>query len=373
MYKKIHFYLIFLFSLFFAHFANASGFNCCDKEEMQSELVHLSLSPSITKNAELLSDIELEYGQEFVIQLKKDHPILEKKTKGKIDSKTLKWIENTGFSDKSSPGMRFVFSPFNTTKNEFGAHVLMETLLPEIYPIFRAMPLFYSENQLEALKEVFKKNNYRVIFHFLKKSFQLSEDKALEVSKELYSTLFDKTNYIFVKDIEKINNHNLIIAGYIVSDNNIISDNNIHLNYNDVVLILKKIEIPNNVNIVLKHSYAGSGSFPLKTDKSTSELKKLFENGSFESILGDSKDSYAYKFSKETYSMLSQFNGNIIAYNGDISFNYGKGYFRDPKNKINLILGETLPVSIKNKTGNLISFDKSGMRVSYSRSHFLRN
>lgn len=363
---------MFISPLFFGHSVNACGLHCCDLNE-SSQLVYLSLSPTINDNESLLSGIKFEYSQEFVEAIVKKHPFLRKKPKNKLDKKTLSWIEKMGFSETFSPGVRYVFSPFITESNNFGSNVLINTLFPEIYPVFRSRPVFFNEEQLYAVEKEFIKEDYRKIIHHLKESFDLSQENALLVSKKLHKKIFIEKNYIVGDDIKKIGEHRLIIAGYSKPGSDVIFDNRTELHFSNVVQILMDIGIPGNVDIDLKHSYAGFGQVEMDTGKSTAQLKELFIKGEIAQVLGDRVDSYAYKFSKEIYDKYPQFSGSVTAYNGKVIFDYEKGFSRNSLKPQEVIIGEINAVAVINIQNKLVNFDKSGMTVLYNKDDFIHN
>lgn len=348
------------------------GLFSCKPECVESDLLALGLPPIITENEELLSRLELEHGSQLVSKLIEKHPLLAKKSREKIDVSTLKWVKNEGFSKTFSPGVKYIFSPFLSAENNFGSNALIDTFLPETYPFLRSRLGFFNEEQLNAAKQEFKKENFRTPVHFLGRSFDITGEKALKIAKKIYSTVFKEGNYILADNLSNISGHYIMIVGYGLPGADFVSDNRVSVTYKDVINILKENKIPNDVNVELKHDYAGFGKVDTNTKKTENQLTKMFVKRSLEIIQGSKEDSYAYKFAKGIYSAWPQFTGDIIAYNGLILPEKG-GYMRDPENLSTVTFEQIGSVGLLDINNTTVAFDKIEMTVEYKKENFAIN
>lgn len=377
MYKKHYLNIIFIFSLLFGHSAYAANGSCglysCKPECIESKLLDLGLNTKIKNNADLLDDIKSEYGQILVDQLTKEHPFLLKIPDGKIDKKTLTWVKKIGFSNKFSPGQRYLLIPFNEEINSYGVESFLDAILPEAYPILKGIPIFLSKEQLNIMEQAFISNNYQDVISHLTTIENVKIGSKLKIAKGIYKKIFTEKNYIIGNEIKKLSGHRIRIIGHglpgteYITANMYVDAHEVH--YSDVVNILKTIGLPGDVNITLLSCFSGNGESSVNTNKTENELISLFINDNLDTVIGNKTNSYAYKFSKEIYNTWPQFNGHVTGYIGDYVNNRVLAYTKDSSNVITTQLMYSVGLFDINKKP--IDFDRSEMMIKYTKRDFI--
>lgn len=346
----------------------------CDKSTIEKELVFLGLAPTSKNNGELIKDIKHKYNDAFLGALTEQNMNIKQNEHGLFSVKELDFVADIGFKETFSPGVAYFLSPFNTPDNQYGADLLLETLLPYIYPRFRARLIVLHEMQLNALKKRFTSDVFVAHMNFFLEELGVEEDELKKVSATLFNTLFDEENYISANQKNRLKNlsgHHVNIIGYSLPGNDELFYNGVKIHYKIVVETLITMKIPVDVIIDLQHDYAGVGEGEKETKESKNKLKLRFLNKDINSIWGDEKTSYAYKFSAELYRQWPEFIGSIKAYTGEIVSDYSKGFIRDPNNDKNLILINPInAVGVLDHQENLVLFDKFEMTVEYKKNDF---
>lgn len=343
----------------------ACGLFRCKSEHLFTALSSFGLPPEITKNDELIDGIRIEYGQGLIEELIKEHPSLGRNTGGKIDHKTLKWVQKIGFDNKHSSGVKYIFSPFITKDGNYGADIFIKTMIPQVYPKLMSVPGFFNKEQLLAIETRFAENDFELPKSSLQSYFLINEVKALKIAKKLYKEIFKEKKYISEEELKNIENHNITIVGHGFSGKDYISSDGVQLSLSEVVKIIKNSGIPGRVNIELKHNYAGLGSVEDKIDKTIDELKDMLIQGKINEVVLNKENSYAYKFAKEIFSQWPQFSGNITAYNGFVVPNQVLAYMINPKDQGSLITNVMYSVGLVAKDRKKVHFNKSELRVKY--------
>lgn len=373
MWLKICFFALFGFLHNAYAMDGVCGMNPCNKEFIKSSLIDLGLNSTIVNNGSLLANIQLEYSEFFVDELVNKHPSL-KNPAGIIDTKTLKWIKEIGFSNKYSVGINYIVSPFITSANDYGANVFLRSWISELYPTIRTVPVFLSNEQLMAIRDLYYENDFELPILKLKKYFKLDKGTATALAKKVYYETFINEKYIIGNDIKKIGKHKVSIAGHGVNNPNgsdVISDTDIVVRFDEVVNILKKSGIPHDVDLeLLVCSGALMKSIPGKTKE---ELKNIFINRTIDEYTGDYKKSFGYKFSNYLYFNWAEFTGLVFAYKGSYILNMGPTYYRDPHDEKKLLSKYINSVSWKDINGDRIRFDRAELRAEYKRSDFIGN
>lgn len=368
---------IFILVFYFMNSTQAIGSpsdSSCNIELTKKHLVYLGLKPTLKNNMELIQAIEKEYGEAFSGKVGEKDPNLKHNQDGLFSVSTLKLINEVGFKKTFSPGVRFIFSPFNTATNDYGAFLLLETLLPRIYPVFIARVVFSSEMQLKALKEEFKDDISKdIINNFLTKN-GVEKNQLDTISNRLFNQLFENGNYILASqtdEMKKISGHRVLIIGYSNPGNDEIFYNGVKLHYKDVVEEIIKLKMPPNITFDLLHNYAGVGEGNKETGENTTQLKLRFIHNKIKEIWGDESTSYSYKFSAELYTNWPDFFGNVIAYTGEIVSSYKKGYIRDPNDKNKLLFMSPInSIALQSNEESKIRFDLHEMKVVYNKNNF---
>ena len=352
--------------LFFSYSIYASN-----SKIVSSKLAELRLTPTISHNANLLANIEIEYGKKFRDILVKEHPYLIGNPAGKIDLKTLEWVAYTGFSKLFSPAAIFSFSPFLSV--DHGANVFLNDLLFRGYPLMLSRPAFLSKEQLEATRSTFYDNGkYGIVLPiFMTQYPQMHEMSALEVVEGIYHRVFIDKYYIIGSGLSGINGANVSILGHGASGGESLQCSTLLVNYAEIIQIIKSSGIPGDVNIRLQSCHTGNGTSNLiNTGKTKEELKELFIKRKIKTLMGDEKKSYGYKFAKEIYNVWPEFTGKVKGYYG---FSYSKifyGYTRDPSNPNKLLFKELNPVSLLDLNNEYVKFDSAEMAYEYKRQDF---
>ena len=367
---------ILLFVSFFLSLSKgiASPDNSCNTAEIKKELVYLGLNPTIENNKELLKDIESKYPEDFVRKVEEEIQHIKHDSDGSFDIKTLEYIERIGFSGLYSPGVSYFMSPFKTSLNDYGAELFIKTLLPYVYPVFKARMIILNQEQLEAFKKKYNDDNFRCDLEDYLKSAGVKSSKVEVVLTQLYNQLFDNENYILHNDEEKlkyINNHHVMIIGFNNPGEDNIFFNGAELEYKDIVTLLEETALPPYVIYNLKHDYAGVGKGDKEISKDIKHIQAAFLNKKISELWGDKTESYAYKFSKHLYEK-SRFKGEVISYIGEMVFDYNQnGHIRDPKNTNALVRYKPIN-SVLVRTGNEIElyFDYSEMMIKYKKDDF---
>lgn len=380
MYKKLHLTLIFFFLILLANPSYAIGGMCglgnSDNKCLKSKLIDLSLSPKIVNNADLLSGIKSQYNQRFVDKLTKKHPFLLKKPNANIDHKTLEWVEKIGFSKIDSPGVSYTLLPFIDDTTNYGQESFVISVIHDSYPIFKSRPYFFDFYQREAMKEIFSKNDFAEAVYILVKEYDLTEKAAYKFSKEIYKKIFKEKRYLLGVDIRKIGGHRLNIVGHGLPGKDYITDHLYidadKLYYSEVVSILKKLHLPKDIDINLLSCFSGVGTPDIIIEKTTDELIDIFIDREVDTVIGDKENSYAYKFSKEIYETMPEFEGSIVGYKGEYLISPSETYTRsliDP----NQITFEKMHAIILFDINNLpVEFDRMEMKVKYKKSDFIK-
>ena len=367
---------ILLFISFFLSLSKsiASPDNSCNTAEIKKELVYLGLNPTSENNKELLKDIESKYPENFVRKIEEEIKHIKHDSDGSFNIKTLEYIEKIGFSGLYSPGVSYFISPFKTSLNNYGAELFIKTLLPYVYPVFKARMIILNQEQLEAFKRKYNDDNFRCDLEDYLKSAGVKSSDVEVVLNKLYNQLFDDKNYIFHNDMEKlkhINNHHVMMIGFNSPGEGNIFYNGAKLEYKDVVTLLEKTALPPYVIYNLKHDYAGVGKGDKEISKNINQIKTAFLNKKISDLWGDKTESYTYKFSEYLYAN-SRFKGDVIAYTGEIVFDYNQnGHIRDPKNTNTLVRYKPIN-SVLVRTGDEIElyFDYSEMMIKYKKDDF---
>lgn len=265
-------------------------------------------------------------------------------------------------------------SPFKTSLNNYGAELFIKTLLPYVYPVFKARMIILNQEQLEAFKKKYNDDNFRCDLEDYLKSAGVKSSEVEVVLNKLYNQLFDNENYILHNNMEKlkhINNHHVMMIGFNNPGEGNIFYNGAKLEYNDVVKLLEETALPPHVIFNLKHDYAGVGKGDKEISKNINQIKTAFLNKKISDLWGDKTESYAHKFSEYLYAN-SRFKGDVISYTGEIVFDYNQnGYIRDPKNPNTLVRYKPLN-SVLVRTGDEIelNFDYSEMMIKYKKDDF---
>lgn len=214
----------------------------------------------IQHNANLLANIEEQYGRKFVDILIQKHPHLIQNPTGIIGWKTLDWVEEVGFSELFSPGATFAFVPFLT--GDLGVSVFLKNLLFRSYPIFISRPVFLSDEQLEATRSAFYDNgNYKEALKIFMRQYEnLNEMTSLGIVKNTYKKVFLDKNYIVSDDISKIQATNISILGHGAAGSDSLGCSNLLIPYSEVVQIIKSSGVPHDVNIRLQTCHTGNGN-----------------------------------------------------------------------------------------------------------------
>ena len=367
--KKI---LLFFFILFSAY-VKAIGWQCGANEKILIEeyLTSLKLSPLITNNGGLIANIQMTYGLNITDFLLENHPAL-KSPDLSIDLKTLQWIYKIGYHKKHAPGIKYIFSPFTMKENNYGVELLLRFIIADSYPMRTIIPGFFNTEQLSAIKEYFKNNNFEHSKKMFMHNYNMKSEIALHEAKNLYEKIFNEERYIIEKDLKDVNQHIISLIGHGNAGSEVITQGHIGITFKHVVETLKNSGLPEHVNIELASCYGGCGLMGADqiTKYSKAELIQKFINKDFKSIIGDKKESYAYKFSNELYSTWPEFTGSIRAYKCALAITPTITYIRNPSDNENVLIKNTFGCGFKDNTGKYIHFDKSEMQVIYTKSDF---
>lgn len=315
----------------------------CDSLSISNALSSLHLNPSITKNGDFFAAILNEYASTVSDDLLKNHPVLMKKPNGLIDMKTIEWfILSYSKSDitDNTKATKFFLSPFMTIDNQFGADSMIRTAVGESFPHLMYVPAFLSIEQLNAMKNSYKQNNYQTPTNYFVLFYKLERNVAQKMAEVLFE---------------------------------FISDSNVKLHYSEVVDTIIKSSIPSHIQLELPHCFGTCGESlgeGEKLDKTEDEILEIFKNGKMDQFFGPIENSYSYKFASMIYASWSGYDNNIISYYGSVGFLESAAWVRDINNPKNLIKYTVPFVSWLDKNGKSVNLDKNEFRYIHKRSHF---
>lgn len=374
MYKKNISSISLLCSVLFASPSYSGGGDNCNPVFISEELVRLGLSPAIRTNGELISDVKNQLGSVFSEFLIKKNTFLKEVPLNKIDLKTLKWVDEVGLSNKYSPGMQYVFSPFYNQADQIkSAEFMASRIIPFLSPKILARPILMNRKHFNSVKFAFYDNGtYKTAVKFLIWHLKISEKKAKTIGEELYDKMFNEHDfYINQYQLNEMSGHTVNILGHCSPGSNTISDGTNELNYIEVVDILKESGIPSDVNLNLTHCNAGNGNKDQNTGLTRDALIDLFIKRKMKSIIGPAENSYAYLFSKDLFENWPEFSGTISAPYASSSLYYtSSGIMRNPENPGHAKTHKLYAVIFKDLNGTDVGFDRSELQVIYKKENF---
>lgn len=365
MYKK-YIYIIPFVCMLFPYSVTA-----CNSEAVSLKLGELGLSPTTQYYGNLLANIEIEYGKKFADELSRKHRYLIENPTGKIDMKTLEWVEYIGFSTLHSPGVSFSFAPF--LDGDYGASLFLKDMLFRSYPVFYSRPAFLSNEQLNAVRNIFYDDgNYKAALSmFMRQYASISEANALDIVKNIYEQIIINKNYIIGDNMSKIKGATIRILGHGLPGYPAVSCSNVWVNYFEIIHIIKNSGVPGDVNIRLETCHAGNGNKDKEGIKKTAEeLMDLFIKRKIPTLMGDVRESYGYKFSKEIYKAWPEFKGSVKGYYGMSYTKTFDGFMRDPSNPNKLVVKKMSAIGFNDVNKGKILFDRAEMIFEYNRKDF---
>lgn len=359
------------FSVFFIQKASACGLNSNQAAMLSSSLENLKLNPNIRTNKELMTSIATEYGSALSTDLTNKHPHLKNDT-SVIDLKTIKWIENKYFIHKFGLGMKYLILPFLLESIDYSSEGYINTLSANLHLSKSTVPIFLSEDQFDSVKMKMKSDNYQVTVKHLKRHFNLTELEALNSAKSIYKHIFKYQNYLVPEQLSLLRESSRVkIVAHGSPGNESIGEENYSMSYKELIMIIRSRNLPSHVDIELSSCYSGCGHINMVTRYSESEIIDLFLKGKISNISGNIKQSFAYKFSREIYSMWPSFSGEIISFYGTVMDSPGKAYIRDPHDRNKAIQANVFFSSVMSRDQQWVNIDKTEMIKRFTKADFI--
>ncbi len=375
--KMRYFFILILFissNLSVAVAGNNHNENC-DPLVIKRALEALRFSSTSTTNGNFIAEVLNFYDSDVYHDLIEKNKFLMKNPNQKIDLNTIKWFLDSYLKMPPFSIKQYFIVPFTSEESEYGIEMMMTTLIGYSFPLLTIEPVLLSPLQLEGTKKKYKENNDRIPINLLIEFYEVSYNTALKMAQAFYIKIFEQNNYILTSSLRNLKSKKLYISahgapGYDgIFVKNTTSDKVVTISSMELVQDLKNREIPSSMDIELDSCYAASGNIPVPTNKTKDELKKLFIDKKIEDITGNKVDSFAYKFSKNLFNHIPQYNGKINAYYGYVStYVQDDVLARDKVFTSELVKIRALGAGFKDKDENSIEFDKGELKVEFSRS-----
>lgn len=338
----------------------------CGGTKLENALLLLKIDPSAKDNGHLLAELMVQYGETLVSRMIEKHPAL-KNPKGRIDSKTISWITEAFFGNPTTSNSRYFIVPVLDPSGNYGANMIIGTLVGQSFPTLTSRPAFLSSDQFHAVKAAYENNDYEIPAHYLKTQHGLSSKVAKDMARQFHGQIFNSATSHTTLDTVDTSTHRLVIYGHGKPGSDTVTAGNATTTYQDIVDHLLANKIADNAEIEIGSCFAACGNISEKLSASPEQLKQAFLAGTIDQYLGNPADSFAHKLAKELYSRNLDFNGKIIAYKGAVTMHPRQVFIRDPHNPQQLIEVRGFGVALQANNGTLIHFTKEDMRIILGR------
>lgn len=344
---------------------------CTGGKPLKNALIALKLSPTIKYNGDLLAEVQMQYGKDLVESMIDYHPNLRRPDKA-IDIKTIHWVLERFFLTQENQARRVYFSPFSKM-NDKSIQEMVASIISESFPKITSIPVFFDEYKFKTIRTMFNKDNFNVSTGYIMSIYGTDRATSLLMAKAIYNQIFEKGKYVIGIENIKKNTRIISIIGHGHPGNPYINQNKLILHFSDVASLLKEADIPKDITISIDICNGSCGDLPrnFSTSLSREELIQAFLEGKIKNHIGENRKSFGFMFSKVLFSIIPDFRGNIITYNGSLSFMPLSVLSIDKDNPTITKQKITFGVSLLTKDYKETWFDRSFMQYVYTRSMFI--
>ncbi len=344
----------------------------CGGSKLKNALSALRINPSIKKNGQFLEEVSRRFGTDLRDAIVAAHPAMAKADKS-IDIKTVKWMLNEFFSADKKEVRRVFMSPFRTEKNNYGAELVANLMVSESWPDFISIPLFTSKDQLEAVRLFISDNNFKEATYLFVDHFGTDKATGKLMAKTLYEKVFEQKNYRLGFDKVGANENMITFIGHGLPGDTYLELDDVNLHFSEIIFDMLDSGLPRKANIEIAACYGACG--PLgrfnQVDLTSNQLKQAFLDKTIQDHIGKKDQSFGYLFSKTLHKLYPEFDGRVIAYNGEIIIPLIPAYVRDPLDPNKLIEEVTYAVGLTPKDSKeSLYFDANEMYQVYMRDNF---